>query len=89
MTHYSLNKMLTGKEVKNISIDKVARAIYFKVEDHDVCRTVRINPNFAIDYDKYDEVVGLELIRVKRIELIVKKALKDITTILPNDAVAA
>ena len=88
MRHLNINKLLKGKKPLSIAIDKQAQAIYFKVSDHDVCRTVRPNDSLAIDYDKNDEPVGVELIRVSKIELILKKAFKDISTAIPSNVLA-
>lgn len=79
----NINKLLGGKTPINIAIDKVARAIYFKVTDHDVVKSVRLNDSLTVDYGKHDEVVGVEIIRVNKIELVLKKALKDIATSIP------
>jgi uncharacterized protein YuzE len=88
MNHLDINKLLKGKQPINVAIDKEARAIYFKVSDEDAARTVRMNESVSIDFDKSDEIVGVEIIRLKKIEVILKKALKDISTIIPNNILA-
>ena len=85
MNHLDINKLLKGKKPINVAIDKEARAIYFKVSDEDVTRTVRTNESISIDYDKDDEIVGVEIIRINKIELILKKALKDISSGIPSN----
>ena len=88
MNHLDINKLLKGKAPINVAIDKEARAIYFKVSDEDVARTVRTNESVSIDYGKDDEIVGVEIIRVNKIEVILKKALKDISSVIPSNILA-
>ena len=88
MNHFNINKLLKGKSPINITIDKQARAIYFKVTDQEVQRTERINSTLSVDYGKNDSVVGVEIIRLSKIEVILKKALKDIYATLPAKAMA-
>ncbi len=88
MKHLDINKLLKGKSPVNVAIDREARAIYFKLSDEDVARTVRMNDSVSIDYDKDDEVVGVEIIRVTKIEMILKKALKDISSVIPSNILA-
>lgn len=88
MNYIDLNKLLGGKTPMNVSIDKEARAVYFKVSDEEVLRTERPNSSLSIDYGKDDEVVGIELIRVSRIEVMLKKALKDIYSSIPRKSLA-
>ena len=89
MTHLDINKLLKGKAPINVAIDKVARAIYFKIIDESVSKTVRINDSVSVDYGKDHEIVGIEIIRVNKIEVILKKALKDISSVIPNKILAA
>ncbi len=63
------NKLLKGKSPINVAIDKQARAIYFKVSEHEVDRTERINPSLSVDYDKHDAVVGVEIIRLNKVTI--------------------
>ena len=88
MSHLDINKLLKGKKPINVAIDKEARAIYFKVSDEDAARTVRLNESVSIDYDNDDEIVGVEIIRVNKIEVILKKALKDISSVIPSNILA-
>ena len=88
MNHLDIHKLLKGKKPINVAIDKQARAIYFKVSDEDAARTVRTNESVSIDYDKDDEIVGVEIIRVNKIEVILKKALKDISSVIPSNILA-
>ena len=89
MNHLDINKLLKGKTPINVAIDKEARAIYFKISDENVSKTVRLNDSVSIDYGKEDEVVGVEIIRVNKIGIILKKALKDISSVIPNKILAA
>ncbi len=84
MSHVDINKLLHGKKPINIAIDKDARAVYFKVSDHNVSKTVRSNNSVSIDYDDHNDMVGVEIIRVQRIGQIFKMALKDITSAIPS-----
>ena len=88
MKNLDLDKLLKGKKPLSIAIDKQAQAIYFTVSDHEVCHTARLNDSLFIDYDKNNEPVGVELIRVSKIELILKKAFKDISTAIPSKVLA-
>ena len=88
MNHLDIHKLLKGKKPINVAIDKEARAIYFKVSDDEVARTVRINDSVSMDYDKSDEIVGVEIIRLNKIEVILQKALKDISSTIPNNILA-
>ena len=88
MNHLDINKLLKGKKPVNVAIDQEARAIYFKVSDEDVVRTIRTNDSISIDYGKDDEIVGVEIIRVNKIEVILKKALKDISSVIPSNILA-
>ena len=88
MNHLDIDKLLKGKKPINVAIDKEARAIYFKVSDEGVTRTVRTNDSVSIDYGKDDEIVGVEIIRVNKIEVILKKALKDISSTIPSNILA-
>ncbi len=88
MTYVSINKLLGGKTPINVAIDKTARAVYFKVSDEEVVKTVQLNASLAVDYGKDDSVVGVEIIRVNKIEVLLKKALKDIYSSIPRKALA-
>jgi len=88
VNHLDINKLLKGKKPINVAIDQEARAIYFKVSDEDVARTVRTNDSVSIDYGKDDEIVGVEIIRINKIGVILKKALKDISSGIPSNILA-
>ena len=88
MKHFNINKLLNGKIPINISVDSEARAIYFKVSDEEVLRTDRPNEFLSIDYGKDDEVIGVEIIRLNKIESVIKIAYKDISSAIPSKALA-
>ena len=85
MNHTNINKLLHGKIPINVSIDKEAHSIYFKLSDDDVLKTVRLNSSLSVDYGKNDEVIGVEIIRIKKIKVLMKKAFKDISSSIPSN----
>ena len=84
MSKISINDLLENKIPVSVSIDKEARAIYFKVSDKDVTKTERINSSVSVDYDENGEVVGVELIRINNISVLMKKTFKDISSAIPR-----
>ncbi len=84
MNHVNLDELLKGKVPINVSIDTEANAIYFKVSDDEVLRTVRMNSSLTVDYGKDKEVVGIEIIRVKKINCLMKQTFHAISSALPN-----
>ena len=88
MNHVNLNKLLDGKTPISVSIDREARAIYFKLSDKDVCKTVRLNSSLSVDYDENGEVVGVEIIRLTNVGVLLKKAFQDISSGIPSKALA-
>lgn len=89
MRRTDIQKIIKGKAPKNISLDKEARAIYFSFSSLPVSRTERFNNSVSIDYDKDHQIVGIEIIRVVKMGLIIKKAMRDISAILPKSLFAA
>ena len=89
MNHMDINKLLHGKTPINVSIDREARAVYFKLSDDEVLKTTRINSSLSVDYGKNDEVIGVEIIRIKKIEVLMKKAFKDISSSIPSNVFVA
>ena len=88
MTHVDLNKLLGGKTPTNVMIDKEAHAVYFKVSDEEVSKTARLNDSLSVDYGKDGEVIGVEIIRVNKIEQVLKIAFKDISSLIPRKSLA-
>ena len=88
MKNIDINKLLGGKTPTNITVDMDAEAVYFKVSDEEVTRTERPNNSLSIDYGRHNEVIGIEIIRVKKIERILSLAYKDISSNIPKEALA-
>ncbi len=88
MTYLNISKLLKGKTPINVSIDRQARAIYFKISDEEVLRTERPNRSLSIDYGKDDNVIGIEIIRVNKIERVIKLAYQDISSLIPRKSLA-
>jgi uncharacterized protein YuzE len=74
-------KSLLRLEMKSkpisVSVDTLARAVYITISNNPVSKTVRKNESFLIDYDKEGKVVGLEIVRVEKMEATVKKVIKE------------
>lgn len=68
----------------SISIDSVARSLYIAFSNNQVEKTIRKNNSFFIDYDKKGNIVGIEIIRLKKVEGIFKEVLKDTENKLPS-----
>ena len=88
MNQVSINELLRGKTPISVSIDREARAIYFKISDVEVSKTERLNSSLSVDYDENGEVVGVEIIRVKNVGVLLKKAFRDISSGIPPKALA-
>lgn len=72
-------KMVNMSDCKPISIsfDCLARAVYITFSTRPINKTIRKDSSFAIDYDIEGKIVGIEIIRIKKAEMAVKKILKD------------
>ena len=88
MKQINIDNLLEGKKPINVSIDREARAIYFKVSDHEVSKTIRPNSSLSVDYDENNDVVGVEIIRITNITNIFNKAYHDISSGIPPKALA-
>ena len=86
MNQVNLNELLKGKTPISVSIDSAARAIYFKLSDEEVSKTVRLNSSLSVDYDEDGEVVGVEIIRITNVDVLLKKAFRDISSGIPSKA---
>ena len=86
MNQININDLLDRKVPISVSIDREARAVYFKLSDDEVSKTVRLNSSLSVDYDSDGKVIGVEIIRVTNIEVLLKKAFKDISSGLPPKA---
>lgn len=84
-----INDLLEGKTPISISIDSEARAIYFKLSDDEVSKTVRLNGSLSVDYGEDGEVIGVEIVRVTNVGVLLKKAFQDISSGIPPKTLAA
>ncbi|MFH1856547.1 MAG: DUF2283 domain-containing protein [Candidatus Omnitrophota bacterium] len=71
------------KKLVSFSFDALAKAIYIGFSNEAVEKTVRKTPSFFIDYDKKGEVVGIEIIRVQKVQTAIKKIVADAENNLP------
>ena len=83
MNQVNINELLNRKTPISVSIDSEARAIYFKLCDDEVSKTVRLNSSLSVDYDEDGEVIGVEIIRVTNVGVLLKKAFQDIASGIP------
>ena len=88
MNQANINELLHGRTPISVSIDREARAIYFKLSDDEVLKTVRLNSSLSIDYGEDEEVIGVEIIRVTNVGVLLKKAFKDISSAIPRKVLA-
>ena len=89
MKEININDLLEGKTPISVSIDREARAIYFKLSDDEVSKTVRLNDSLSVDYRKDGEVIGVEIIRVTNVGVLLKKAFQDISSGIPPKVLVA
>ena len=88
MNVVSINDLLQGKTPISVSIDREARAIYFKLSDNEVARTERLNNSLSVGYDEDSEGIGVEIIRVTNVGVMLKKTFQDISSAIPPKALA-
>lgn len=55
--------------MKNIEYDKEVDAAYFQIEDRQVIDSEEIADGIVVDYDKNDNIIGVELLGVKTLDL--------------------
>ena len=67
-----------------ISFDAIAKAIYISFSTKQVAKTVRKNSSMSIDYDKNGEIVGIEIIRIKKAQATIQRILKATENNLPS-----
>ncbi len=72
-----------GKPV-SFSADAMAKAVYIGFSNNPVARTERKGSSFAIDYGKDGRVIGIEIIRVRRVNATITKLVKDAEHDLPT-----
>lgn len=76
-------RMITNKPV-SFSIDAVAKAVYIGFSNNAVAKTIRKGSSLSIDYAKDGAMVGIEIIRVRKINATITKILKDTEHDLPS-----
>lgn len=52
-----------------ISFDADAKAVYIKLGDAKVARTTEIAPEVLLDFDEADNLLGIELLNLGKLEL--------------------
>jgi len=75
---------LKEKKPISFSLDTLAKSIYISFSTNPVVNTLRKNNSFSVDYDKDGEIVGIEVIRIKKAEATIKRILKDTENSLPS-----
>jgi uncharacterized protein YuzE len=48
-----------------VQFDEKADAIYLRLDESQVVESEEVHPGIILDFDKNDEVVGIEVLRVK------------------------
>jgi uncharacterized protein YuzE len=52
--------------MKNVTYDRSADAAYFRLKDTKVVDSETISPGVVLDYDDNDDVVGIEILSVRK-----------------------
>lgn len=73
---------MKGNKPISFSLDTLAKAVYITFSNNQIAKTVRKNSSFSFDYDKDEKLVGIEIIRLQKASLALKKVLKDTEDIL-------
>ncbi|MFH1867713.1 MAG: DUF2283 domain-containing protein [Candidatus Omnitrophota bacterium] len=73
---------IEADNIVSFSIDTLARAIYIKYSNEPIAKTVRKDHSFFIDYDKNRKIVGIELIRLKKAQGVIRQVVKDANKVL-------
>jgi uncharacterized protein YuzE len=68
----------------SMTFDPIARAIYLRKSNEKVDHTVRKDDCLAIDYDKHNHIVGVEIIRVVRAEGVIKRLIHSVESYVPK-----
>ena len=78
--------ILKTNNIKAISADAEARALYITLSSEPVASTDCKSLHMNVDYDKHGNIVGIELMGIKtaKIKMAVSKAYSDINRILPQ-----
>ena len=72
-----------GKKPVSFSLDTLAKAAYIAFSNNPVTKTVRKDSSFFIDYDKDGNIVGFEIIRLKKVSATFKQVLHDAENSIP------
>jgi len=68
----------------SFSLDASARALYIAFSTEPVAETVRKNDSFHIDLNEKREIVGIEILHLKKVQATIQQVLKDAESILPS-----
>jgi uncharacterized protein YuzE len=49
-----------------VHFDEQADALYLRLDDSEIVDSEEVKPGIVIDFDAKDQVVGIEILRVKR-----------------------
>lgn len=49
-----------------VHFDEQADALYLRLDDSEIVDSEEVKPGLVIDFDAKDQVVGIEILRVKR-----------------------
>ena len=77
---------MKGNKPISFSLDTLARAVYIAFSNNPITKTVRKNSSFSLDYDKNENLVGIEIIRLQKASVALKKVLKDTENILSPES---
>jgi uncharacterized protein YuzE len=48
-----------------VHFDEQANAVYVRLDDSKIVESEEVQPGIILDYDEHNEVVGIEILRVK------------------------
>ena len=71
------------KKPVSFSLDTLAKAVYIGFSNNPVVKTLRKSSSLSYDYDKNGEMVGIEIIRIQKVNTTIKKILQDTEDNLP------
>ncbi len=61
----------------SFSLDTLAKAVYIGFSNDPVVKTLRKGSSLSYDYDKSGQLVGIEIIRIQKVNTTIKKILQD------------
>jgi len=79
----SKNILNIKKPIAFFSFDTLARAIYIGLSTNKVAKTIREDQSLFFDYDKNGKLVGIEIIRIRKVNATIRKILKDAEANIP------